>query len=86
MDRNNLSWIIERLNLVELPISQLLTYYITKIIAELLSNSQQVVSFHSFFFLVVIFLFSNKDKLLLKDLLIEKEQEITKRKDPCHLI
>ena len=75
MDRNHLSWIIEGLNLVELPTFQLLIYYVTKIIAQLLSNTQQVVYFLSFFFVIVPFS-SNKDKLLLKALLTEKEKEI----------
>ena len=51
MGRNNLSWIIEGLNLVELPPFQLLIHYITKTIAQLLSNTQQVVSFLFFFWL-----------------------------------
>ena len=81
MDRNHLSWIIEGLNLVELPTFQLLIYYVTKIIAQLLSNTQQVVYFLSFFFVIVPFS-SNKDKLLLKALLTEKEKEIAERKYP----
>ena len=55
MGRNNLSWITEGLNLVELPTFQLLIHYITKTIAQLLSNTQQVVSL--LFFLFVIFFF-----------------------------
>lgn len=41
----------------------------------------------SFFFFLLLWLFSsNKDKLLLKALLTEKEKEIAERKDPWYLI
>lgn len=73
--------IIEGLNLVELPTFQLLIYYVTKIIAQLLPNTQQVVYFLSFSFFVVTFFFQIKRQAFAESLLTEKEKEIAERKD-----